>query len=308
MDDVFVIANPSSGKGEAEQASKLMKDLYEANNHTTVEVHFTKEESEIARFAEEASARNFEYVVIIGGDGSINRLINAYENLEYRPKVGIIPVGTVNNIANSLNINRNYNQAVRQFFYGNELKTDVGQVNNMLFISSVSAGTIPEQAWQVSPEEKERLGILAYVIDGLQKLSDQQNIEYDIEVDDKREKIDLDLLVIGISNSVAGISNFFSSADHDDGTLYMFGLKQSNIGEKIGELSRLAITEGDNDRDRLTFIIPFKKATIYSSKQEQHPSVDGEKGPKFPITIEVLPEFVTIIVPSKNQGSNLFNF
>jgi len=299
MNSIFVIANPSSGRGEAGPAGKALKDLYESKEDTQVEIHFTETEDDIAAFAEEASRKGFNYIVIIGGDGSVNLLINAYKNLDYRPKVGIIPTGTVNNIANAFHINRNYHQAVHQFAAGKELKADVGQVNDKLFVSSVSAGTIPEQAWEVSSTEKNRLGAMAYVMNGLQKLTDQKTISFDIEIDDKKERMNLDLLLVGISDSVAGISNFFGNATYNDGYLHMFGLKQSSIREKIGELSRLAITKADDD-DNLTFTISFKKATIYSAEQHHYASVDGEKGPKFPLTIKVLPKFVTFIVPAEH--------
>jgi len=48
MNSIFVIANPSSGRGEAGPAGKALKDLYESKEDTQVEIHFTETEDDIA--------------------------------------------------------------------------------------------------------------------------------------------------------------------------------------------------------------------------------------------------------------------
>lgn len=307
MNGVFIIANPSSGKNEAEQAGKLLTEKYKTENDTAIEMHLTKGQEDVATFAKEASDRKFEYIAIIGGDGTIHLLINAYRNLEYKPKIGIIPTGTINNVSRSLNISQNYSEAIQQFIGGKELKADVGQINDRLFVSSVSAGTIPEQSWQVSSKDKDKLGTMAYIFEGIQELTDQETYEFEIEVDDTEYKINLDLLYIGVSSSVASISNFFDNAEYNDGYLHMFCLKGSTLGEKIGELGRVITSDSINDDGDLSFVIPFKEATIHLNDSETHyTSVDGDKGPRFPLSLQVLPEFVTFIAPNEGEESGLF--
>lgn len=308
MNGVFIIANPSSGKNEAEQAGKLLIEKYKTENDGTIEFHLTKHEEDIAAFAKEASDRKFEYIVIIGGDGTNNLLLNAYKDLDHKPKVGIIPTGTINNVASSLNIDQNYERAVDQFLRGKDLISDAGQANDQIFISSVSAGTIPEIAWQVSEEDKEKLGTMAYVFEGIQNLTNQDTIEFDLEIDNNKiGKIKLDLLLVGVSNSVAGISGFFNEAEYRDGYLHMFALKKSGLGEKIGELGRIITSEVDDGNGNSSFIVSFKEAIIYLNDSKNHyPSVDGDQGPEFPLTLKILPEFVTFIVPDEDEGFDLF--
>lgn len=297
MKDVYIIANPSSGKKQANEYSEIAQKLFEGNGKETT-VKLTEKKEDISTFANEACDQHYDTIVIMGGDGTVSELIHSMKDQNYKPKIGIIPTGTVNNIARGLEIDTNLDQAVEGLINSNEKVIDVGMINDQLFLSSVSAGSIPENVWEVTDEQKEKYGPLAYLIEGIKSVNNKEVYSFEIEIDGETEEIDLTLLIIGVSNSVLGISNFFNTAAYDDGNLHMFGLKKTSISEKVFAFSKLFSTQEKFDEKKdFAFVLTFKKATIHLKNREAYVALDGEKGPSFPITLEVLPSYISFLVP-----------
>lgn len=298
MKKVYIIANPSSGKKKAEEYAEITKNLFEENGQSA-KVKLTRKKEDISSFATEACEANYDTVIIMGGDGTVSELIHSLKDKQNKPKIGIIPTGTVNNIARGLGIDTNLDKAVEALINSVEKVIDVGKINDQLFLSSVSAGSIPENVWEVTDEQKEKYGPIAYLIEGMKSLNNKEVYSFEIEIDGEKQDIDLTLLIIGISNSVLGITNFFNTATYDDGKLHMFGLKKTSISEKIFAFSTLFSAQDKFDKeDDFAFVLSFKKAIIRLKNKEAYVALDGEKGPSFPVKIEVLPSFVSFLVPN----------
>lgn len=296
MNDIMIIANPSSGKKQAEDYADKTKNLFEKIGREVV-VKITECEEDIERFVQEASSEKYDTIILLGGDGTVSRAGDSLKKETHRPKIGIIPTGTINNIARGLGISTNMNQAVEDFLNYKEQITDVGKINDRLFLSSISAGTIPETVWEVSKDQKEKFGSLAYFIEGFKSLTDEETYNIKMNLDGVNKEFELSLLVIGLSSSVAGIPNFFNQASYDDGHFYLFGLKESTIGDKVSIMtSLLRDNESLNDETNIGFVIPFKEARI-ENDHEMNVALDGEKGPSFPFDLKILPGFLTFLVP-----------
>lgn len=297
MKDCIIIANPSSGKKEAKEYAKQAKAFLEKNNKKA-NIKYTTKKSDISTFAKRASDEHYHTIIVMGGDGTVTELVNGLKEQEHKPVIGIIPTGTVNNIARSLGYFPNPEEAIEQLVEADERKIDVGRINNQLFLSSASAGSIPETVWEVSDEQKEKYGPAAYFFSGIQSLRDEGFYKMTIDLDGEKRQVDLSLLLIGVSHSIIGIPNFFDHASYDDGKLHLFGLKKTTIGEKIAVLPSLFLNNEEfNESQDYAFTASFKKATISVEENPAYLAVDGEKGPKFPIEIEVYPRYLRFLVP-----------
>ncbi|MEC6747370.1 diacylglycerol kinase family protein [Marinilactibacillus sp. XAAS-LB27] len=296
MKEVMIIANPSSGKKQAEEFAVRAQSVFKENGRTA-DIKITEKEADIGKFAREACEEKYEIIIALGGDGTVSGLGDALKDEPYRPKIGIIPTGTVNNIARGLGISTDMAQAVEDLANCVDKKADAGLINGRLFLSSISAGSIPETVWEVSKESKERFGSLAYFFEGIRSLTEDETFEVELTLDGKTSQHELSLLLIGLSNSIAGIPNFFKDATYDDGQLYLFGLEKSTLGEKITAMTSLFKDDEDKtDDENKGFVWNLKEATIKSS-HDGHVALDGEKGPAFPLDIKVLPSFFTFLVP-----------
>ena len=95
-----IIYNPTSGrelfkKSLPEVLQKLEQAGYETSCHAT-----TSGDATVA--ARQAADRKFDVVIAAGGDGTLNEVVNGLVGHEFRPKFGIIPVGTTNDFARAM--------------------------------------------------------------------------------------------------------------------------------------------------------------------------------------------------------------
>lgn len=299
MKDIMIIVNPSSGRKKAEYYAEKMKKTFQKHNRN-VAIKRTEIKEDISKFAEAAGVKKYKTLIVIGGDGTVSEAVNGLSNLKYRPTLGIIPAGTVNNIAKSINIPANPLEAIDQMVHFHEKKIDVGRINDRIFLSSVSAGPVPETVWEVSDEKKEKFGQAAYFMEGIKSLRDEKTYDVELTIDGKQFDIDLNLILVGVNSSIAGIPNFFNGAELDDGQLYLFGMKRSTIGQKLTVLQALLFSNEEfNDTQDIAFTVPFKKAVLTIKNKKTFTTVDGDQGPEFPIILEVLPQRFTFLVSNE---------
>ncbi len=301
MEKALFIVNPSSGGKEALKVSKSLKTSLE-DKGIRVQFYETTGEDDFRKLTREAIQNEIYKVFIFGGDGTISEYVREIANLERRPKIILVPLGTTNNLARALGTEINIPEFISKILSEQfiEKKIDVGQINDDYFISTLSAGKIPEVAWKTSDELKEEIGPLAYIIEGITALSDQNT--FDLSLDTESESIflkDLTLLVVGLSNSVFGIPVFFDQATVDDGRFHLYTLKDSDFLKASTSLASDVFSKSNQVND-LSFSTSFKQAEIASSKN-MNLVIDGEKGPAFPIKLKNLEKHLTFLVPENTK-------
>ena len=126
--------------------------------------------------AERAAKAGFDLVLVAGGDGTINEVVNGIAPLEHRPKIAIIPTGTTNDYARALKIPMGDPVAAAKIIAKNETKQiDIGRAfGDKYFINIAAAGTLTELTFSVPSELKTRLGYLAYVAKGFEMFPKSQ--------------------------------------------------------------------------------------------------------------------------------------
>ena len=300
MNRVLLIINPNSGdKSSITVGNELQEKLQRKKIETTV--YETTGQDNFKELVQNEMKKDLDAVIALGGDGTISEVINGIATLKHRPKVMVIPLGTTNNFVQALGMEldlTNILEAIEED-HVEEKAIDVGHLNNQYFISTVSAGSLPEVAWQTDDELKEELGSLAYILEGSKAINDFNPFDMKIETEEDTYQLDdVILVVVGLSNSIFGIESFFSEAEVDDGLLHLFAMKKSNL---ISEASSMVqhIFNRDNEEDPnndLSFVTSFKKAKI-SSTNDFSTVVDGEKGSKFPLELDILHKHITFLIP-----------
>lgn len=295
MKKALILANPSSGKKEGKEMAFYAKEKLAAAGWDC-EVKVTQEKKDISSYTTLACKEKKEYLIIIGGDGTVSEVLNALDNHDYNPAIGIIPTGTVNNIAHGFGMELPIEKAVSQLIHSKVEKCDVGSVNGHLFLSSISAGSIPETVWEVSDNMKERYGSLAYFIHGLKSLTNEETHKLIIDLDGQTETREVSLLLIGVSHNISGIDHFFEEASMNDGNLHLFLLDKTSLSEKVKVVSKLMSEEEQYLPPEVT-IKSFQRAHFSLKNKEAHVAMDGEKGPNFPLTVKVKPNYLSVLTP-----------
>jgi len=146
----------------------------------------------------------FDCLVCSGGDGTINEAINALMPLEKRPMFGVIPSGTVNDFAASLNIPKDIIKAAEIITNAATKALDVGQFDDRYFSYVAAFGMFTDVAYTTPQNVKNLLGKLAYFLEGVKRLAAIDSVPCEFMLDDELISGDFHIGVIGNAHSIAG--------------------------------------------------------------------------------------------------------
>ncbi|BCP63110.1 diacylglycerol kinase [Streptococcus parasuis] len=291
MKKALLVVNPSSGGEKAPEFQKLAKEKLE-NFFDCVVVKETKKAGDATRYAKEAAQEKFDSVFVMGGDGTVNEGISGLANQSYRPHFGFFPLGTVNDLARALGIPLDPATAIAQFDPSRKRWLDVGQVNDQYFMNVAAIGAIPQGINDVAPEEKTRFGKLAYFINGVKELVNNQSYQFEVEVNNVSKIITSSTLIIGLTNSIGGFETLLPNAKVDDGLLHLIYLKDSHFLDTVSAIPQLikGVTEETTSLGYET----FTEGKISVINGDLQINIDGDEGDYLPIHVKVLPSHISI--------------
>lgn len=225
MPEIRVIANPAAGRGRAQHIiSHVSQVLAEKGvRFDLVQTEYPGHATELAR---QAVSDGYQTIVALGGDGTVNEIINGLcTDLGDDPnpadivKLGVIPAGSGNDFAYAIGLPPKVPEALDRLAEGNTRLVDVGRINDRLFAYGVGMGLIA-QANVESRKIKWLRGTLLYVI-ALSKVLIFQHKSYELEitVDDTQIKQWAMLVSVANGRRTAGAFLLTPDAEVDDGLL-----------------------------------------------------------------------------------------
>lgn len=296
----LIILNPSSGKNKAEgyeeQILKILKEDYDE-----VRVEKTKGKGDATKLAGLACEENYDLVVSMGGDGTVNEVINGLAPHETRPPYGIIPLGTVNDLSQALGISQNPEEAMEILVTGVPKKIDIGRVNDHYFGNVVAVGRVPEAIHEVSADEKSRWGSLAYYISGVKRILEKETFQVKLTFNEEEWEGEIAAIVMGLTKSLGTFDKIFPKAKVDDGVLHVVIARDLSLIETL-KLTPSLLTESLEDSENITYMTLQKIKVEAFGEKAYSSDIDGDEGPDLPIEVEVMPRFLEVLVPSEEKN------
>lgn len=281
MKKCMVIINPSSGKEKALEYEK--KIIAQLHNYEVV-MKETMGEGDATRYAKKACDENYDTVILVGGDGTLNEGINGIAEQPHRPVVGIVPLGTVNDFARALNISLDPDEAIA-LLGGRTRKADIGKVNDKYFTNIIAIGSLAEAVGEVSVEQKTSLGALAYLFEGVKAAIENDSCNIEVTANGQTYKEDIMIFICVLTNSVGSFRQINEEADTSDGLLHGFIVKSTNTLQVVGTAKNL-ITGNHEKDDNIT---KFDAQEIQiKADQPLSLNVDGDLISQLPAKISVL--------------------
>lgn len=140
---IAFILNPISGKRPADpEALARCIQL----NFPGAAMRLTRSPGHATELARDFAAQQFEAVVAIGGDGTINETARGLVGT--KTALGVIPRGSGNGFARELGMPLNFEEAVVRLQRGSVFSCDIGRANGELFLNVAGVGLEAEIAWQ----------------------------------------------------------------------------------------------------------------------------------------------------------------
>jgi diacylglycerol kinase (ATP) len=288
-----IIYNPTSGREAFKRhLPEVLKRLEEAGYETSC--HATTGPEDATYAARVAVERRFDLVIAAGGDGTINEVVNGMAEQEYRPKLGIIPVGTTNDFARALHIPRDVIGAVDVIAKGDTIPIDIGRMNDKYFINISGGGHLTEISYEVPSKLKTMLGQLAYYLKGIEMLPFIKASHVRIEYDGKLFDGEAMLFLVGLTNSVGGFEKLAPGASINDGLFSLLILKKANLAEFI-RIASLAL-RGEHINDPNVIYTNANHIKV-SSDEKVQVNLDGEFGGLLPAEFINLYRHFELFVP-----------
>lgn len=290
----MVIINPSSGKELALEYLRKVEDVLREKAGYDVVVNETTKELDATNFCISACEGKFDLVVSIGGDGTLHETINGLLDQPHRPKLGVIPLGTVNDFARALHIPLDPDQAITTLTSSRLRRVDMARVNDQLFANVVAAGSLADTLSSVTSEDKSKLGSLAYFKEGIKELLGNSAASLTIEHDGGTWEGQAPIFIAALTNSVGGFENLAPDASVDDGLLHGFIVHDLNFFNTLTAGFSLLLGNLKDHKDVEYFT---SRHIRVASTEDVKTNVDGEPGPMLPIDLHILPSHVQVIVP-----------
>jgi len=173
-----------------------------------------------ARELAAGAAQGIDTVIVIGGDGTVNEVVNGLltSNQDNRPCLGIIPAGSSNDFSKSLGIPQHLQGACEVIVKGRVREVDVGRAGSHYFCSASCLGYFAEVAAR-SLEMKRLRGSLRYVVPALGVIRKMtEGWEMTVKADDRVFHGEYAVLLVGNAPRFGGLT-MLPGARPDDGAL-----------------------------------------------------------------------------------------
>lgn len=299
MKRCLMIVNPSSGQRTIQKnLDKLIGQLViqEVINH--IDIFYTQKKDDAYNKAKEANESDYDFIICIGGDGTLNETISGMVDSNKKIPLAIIAAGTVNDFAHYLELpttNQGIIDLIKEF---NVISSDVGKINDRYFINVAAGGMFSDVSFAVSKADKKKFGPLAYYVNGLVNLPSQlkTNINLTIKTNNQEFDIDAYMFVVTNTNRVGGFDNIIPFADIKDGLLDLIVVKRCSITDLIALFKDYRFSKHENS----PFIeyIQSKEFEITCNNQDLFIDIDGEKGDPLPVNVKIINNAINLLVPS----------
>jgi diacylglycerol kinase (ATP) len=191
--------------------------------------------SKVASNAEELSHLIFHYrqevdfVIIGGGDGTLNGAAGAL--VETGLPLGILPMGTANDLARTLKIPFGIEGAAQVIAQGRVHRIDLGMVNGRYFFNIANIGLGVQVKNNLSYEMKQQWGIFSYVRGLISALKTYRPFRAEIVCDGHMLRVTSIQIAVGNGRHYGGGMTVSEKAQIDDGMCSLYSVKPSSMWE-----------------------------------------------------------------------------
>lgn len=293
MKKIRLVYNKSAGQNKSSEVISDIIGKFSENGFEVTAFRASRENS-AEEFVKNTPDDTYA-LVVAGGDGTINKMVNFMMKYNIKVPLGIIPAGTSNDFANHIGLLGEIDKAVDRIIEGNIEGVDVGRVNDTYFINVLSAGMFSSTSYKTDKRLKEMLGQISYFLTAAKQPFEQRPFRIRIETKDAvlEEKVVVFIMFNG--SSVGRINLFSHESSIQDGMLDMVILRKGKLNDTLkilGEFENGEFLANDNVvylRDK-----NFKITLLEGSCDK--PDVDGDEGPDFPLEVECVEKGINMFL------------
>ena len=276
---LLMIVNPKAGRHKARGPLFDAAAVFSQGGYLLA-IHNTTAQPGDAAAAAEAAGGVYDAVAAVGGDGTLNEVVNGLMRLEHPPLLGYLPQGSTNDFASSLRLPGKPAEAAAAMLSGTPRRLDVGCWNDRYFVYVASFGAFTRSSYTASQAAKNALGHFAYILEGIKDLNSLR--PYRVRLTADGEVLDGEYLFGAVCNSTS-IGGLMKLEEErvvlDDGKFELLLIPNPRTPADLQNLA-VALLNQQYDSEGLVF---RHAASIHLETEEKLPwSLDGEYAPSLP--------------------------
>jgi diacylglycerol kinase (ATP) len=297
-----LIFNPVAGQGNPDADLALIRKLLEPE--IQLQVVLTEEGQDPAESAREIAAAGTDLVLVSGGDGTVSAIAGAL--LETDIPLGILPRGTANAFATALGLPLDLTAACEAILAGTTRVVDAARCNGQPLILLAGIGLEAEMVDRANRDLKNRLGMLAYLLAGVQQFQEQTAFQATIDIEGELTEVETGTITVAnAAPATSVLAQGFGQVLANDGLLDVTIATPQNRLQGLNALTSLfasaLVNVPTNREDIIRLRTPRLKIT---TEPPQKVAIDGEIIGTTPVELECLAQALTVISPlSSGQKS-----
>ena len=282
-----VIFNPTAGRG---QGAKL-RDEAQAKLGPGFDWRPTQRAGHATELARIAAGER-EIVVAFGGDGTVGDVMRGLQGTD--ATLGILPVGTGNDVARNLGIPLEINEACSTVLSGVVRRIDLGTINGKPFINNAGTGFDAHVMIAMNNSIRFTKGQPAFILATLKTLPGFKPFTLTIEADDKPPETEKAMLVSVLNGTMYGGGMIAAPhAEVDDGFLDVLVIRAQNKFSLLALMPK--VIAGKHIDHPAVRLFKVRKAKI-TTVPPQPLNIDGDVSGLTPADIAVLPRALKVLV------------
>jgi diacylglycerol kinase (ATP) len=282
------LVNP--GAGRAGEALDGALDRLRAGGVELREAELGAPEEIEARIRE--GGPEVDCAIVCGGDGSLCHAAPAI--MATGVALGVLPMGTANDLARTLHIPDDLAAAADVILAGARRRIDLGTVNGLPFFNVASIGLSAELARQLSGDLKRRWGRAGYALAALRALARAERFAAVVSENGETHKTRTMQIAVGNGRFYGGGTIVAEDAAIDDGHLDLYSLEIRNVFRLALMLQSFRSgAHGAWSEVRTLRGTEFEIRT----RRPRPVNVDGELIAETPAVFKLLPGAVTVFAP-----------
>ncbi len=309
-----LIYNPSAGPRDVRRALKRVRSHLKRCGWS-VELRMTEKAGDATVLARAAVQAGCDVAIAAGGDGTIGEVVNGLVGSQ--TALGLLPVGTANVLAKQLGISTHsltnplhLQETATGMAEGTIRPLDVGQIVgqalNRYFLCWAGVGLDAQVTTRMEPRSRltKRLGVLPYAVATVMVARDFRGVKTRISLDGKVVQSRTLLILACNIRQYGGVFNIARDARMDDGLLDVFVFKGLGFSYTMRHLLKIAAQRHFHDPQ-----VVYRQASRIEVQTEWAVpvQVDGDPIATTPITLQVVPRALRVLVPPSASPS-LFTF
>ena len=267
-------------------------------NASNCSIEYTQRRGHAISLANEAAKNGFDYVVAVGGDGTINEVARGLLNSE--TPMGILPRGSGNGLARHLGIPVALTEAIDNLFHHKVMKIDTLSINNKLSLNVSGIGFDGHVA-NLFANKKIR-GLVGYVRISVKEYFRFQEFEAEVSVDNKTELKKAFIIAVANSSQYGNNIKIAPLASVRDGMLHLTIMKKIPLYRFDYIFSFL---RGSFTNSEMFEMLEGKEVRIKTSQAVPY-HIDGEPcGLNNSFNIQLRPASLSVLVPDGQRQTKV---